>query len=302
MKVALILTGHINGFEQSFPHYLNQIQHSTVITQADIFASVHSDTGQSLQDLSSISSHFAHGRNFIESSYQQGLPCMMSRGHRSIAEFAAAVEHWRDLLKDYDIVWRGRWDSYLSGDSRTLDAQLKDCWHMGGHSVKVDPLRHRVLTRSLVVNYGRPAMEGKHYWATAHTVIAAFDNWETRWQRWLARIGDYRFDAHLTWAEIYASIGANIANGSYSVEKVFEDIVEDVVTKQVHRNIKMDPDVVSTYPAHTVPKEAAKKRNRSAKSIELLSQQKTDNRRRISGLRENRRAVLTEKIRSQNPR
>ena len=59
MKVALIFTGHIDGAGESFPHYLRQIQGSDVITQADIFASVHTDTGQSLRDISEFHQYFA---------------------------------------------------------------------------------------------------------------------------------------------------------------------------------------------------------------------------------------------------
>lgn len=248
MKVALILTGYIEDAATSFPHYLEQINHSNVITEIGIFASVHANTGQSLLDIDEFREYFTASKTFRESPSQKNLPLIASRGHPSIAEFAEAVNYWQDELRGYDIVWRGRWDSYLKGDSSTLDSQLTSCWNLGKQHLRPDHQRHRVVSRSLCVSHGRITMEGKHHWATAHTVIAAFSEWERKWCSWVGHLRDTRFDAHSTWAGIYANIGASIANGHYSVERVTpyhgqyeEDAIKDFASNHL-KSVKYLPN------------------------------------------------------------
>lgn len=246
-KVALILTGYPDLAEQSLPHYLRQIQGSC--HDIDIFASIHGDQGHKIEYMGHLVKYFQDTRVFVESHSQQQLLMMSSRGHASVAEFASAVMHWRSELLGYDMVWRGRWDSYLQGDSAVLDHQLKDCWNIGGQGLKHDPQRYRVLTRSLVLQHGRPAMEGKHFWATVPTVLAAFDDWEHRWNSWVSRIGSFRFDAHLTWAEIFACVGANVSTGQYTVEKVSHDEPDQAqhLEVAVSRDVRMAQSQCAIY-------------------------------------------------------
>lgn len=244
-KVALILTGYPDLAEKSLPHYLRQISGSGY--DIDIFASIHADQGHRIEYMGDLVKHFRDTRTFSESRSQQQLLMMLSRGHASVAEFASAVTHWRNELLDYDIVWRGRWDSYLQGDSAVLDRLLDECWNIGGQGLKHDPQRYRVLTRSLVLQHGRPAMEGKHFWATAPTVLAAFDDWERRWNSWVSRIGSFRFDAHLTWAEIFACVGANISTGQYTVEKVSGIDHAEQFEAAVSRDIRMTQSESAIY-------------------------------------------------------
>lgn len=280
MRVALILTGYTDDAHISFPHYLAQINGSKIIKEIGIFASVHTDRGHSIDNLNEFRKYFTGTKTFKETRQQLNLPKLTSRGHPSIAEFADAVDHWRDQLYHYDIVWRGRWDSYLIGDSETLDTQIDACWNLGGRGEKIDHQRHRVVSRSVCLNYGRPAMEGKHHWVTAHTAVAAFSNWEDKWTSWMDHIGDFRFNAHLTWAEVYASIGANIDNGKYSVERISEyqeyyndeELTATTRTGQ-HRPVQYKPNI------DTKPARLEEFRLRRA----------------------HRRHLLEEKIKSQNP-
>lgn len=285
MRVALILTGYIDDAGVSFPCYLEQIRGSKLITKIGIFGSVHATTGQQVTDLAEFQDHFTDSKTFIESPEQRALPFIDQRGHPSIAEFASAVNHWQDQLKNYDVIWRGRWDSYLEGDSDLLDTHLKFCWNLDNKIVDLDHQRHRVITRSLRISYGRPVMEGKHHWATAHTVIHAFDDWENKWPAWVQHLHRKEFDGHSTWAGIYASIGASIENGMYTVEKVTpipEETLEDRPTIHVS-------DTVKKYSSQHLVKHSP--------IIDAERTRQDDLRLR----RASRRIALEEKIRSQNP-
>jgi hypothetical protein len=280
MKVALILTGYIDDAITSFPHYLEQINNSNVITEIGIFASIHANTGQSFSDIHEFREHFTGSKTFRESPSQKNLPLITSRGHPSIAEFAEAVNYWQDELKAYDVIWRGRWDSYLDGNSELLDTHLKFCCNLDKHCLEKDHQRHRVVSRSLRISYGRPIMEGKHHWATAHTVVAAFSDWENKWHSWVKHLRDLRFDAHSTWASIYTNIGASIENGKYSVKRVSpyhngqyeEDTFKDYLSPRL-MPVKYLPD---SNPEHTRQDELRLRR-------------------------ESRRLLLEEKLKSQNP-
>ena len=293
-KVALILTGYPDDIDHSLPHYLRQIAGSA--HDIDIFASIHGDQGHRPEYLGSLLQHFHDSTVYTETPSQQQLLMMLSRGHASIAEFASAVNHWRHQLKGYDMIWRGRWDSYLQGDHTKLDFLLNDCWNIGSQGIKNDPQRYRVLTRSLVLQHGRPAMEGKHFWATVPTVLAAFDDWESRWNSWITRIGSFRFDAHLTWAEIFACVGANVSNGKYTVEKV-KDLEIKEPTEAVSRDIRMPKSSLGIYnellEQQTFPKDDATWTN-------LVNTQA--HKYAIQTRRQQRQDKLAQEIKSQNPR
>jgi hypothetical protein len=293
-KVALILTGYPDDAEVSLPYYLRQIAGS--VYDIDIFASIHADRGHRLYDLAKYESHFYRSKIFIKSHSEQQLLMMLSRGHTSIAEFAAAVNHWRSELSKYDMVWRGRWDSYLVGDSSNLDFLIEDCWNIGNVGARADAQRYRVLTRSLVLQHGRPAMEGKHHWATVPTVLAAFDNWQDRWNSWITRIGSFRFDAHLTWAEIYASIGAHVSNGHYTVNKA-QDAVEIVGdSTKIDRDIKISASPTGIY------NDALTQQNFHQLNTSAIHQvNAAQTRHEIHTRQQQRRLALKQKIKSQNP-
>lgn len=295
-KVALILTGHPDFAEQSLPHYLQQIRGSG--HSIHIFASIHGDQGHCIEHLGDLVHDFRYSRVFVESDSQKQLLMMLSRGHASIAEFASAVTHWRSELLGYDMIWRGRWDSYLQGNSADLDFLIDDCWNIGAHAIKVDPQRYRMLTRSLVLQHGRPAMEGKHFWATVPTVLAAFDDWERRWTSWITRIGSFRFDAHLTWAEIFAAVGTNVNIGNYTVEKVSGTTQHpEQYTDTVPRDIRMEKSALGIY-----NERLSQQRFSHGDPVWINLVNKLAHKHEIQTRQQQRQQQLEQKIKSQNPR